>query len=223
MVVRPRNLASGQGQRAQVGAINDRADQLLLDHDVATRWDDTVAKQTIQDVFTENDNLLVTVLNSKKQQRVRDISEKKSSMNEHTSSNETKRKGFLVISLPAWVRRKDRPLHELPHFRRIEIRNLWSGQNARTPRVVGAGDKDEIAERGHGGELGNQLGQRCEPVAVLARLEAIVQERLRFEAATENKRQGQCRVGISFKDSPECCECLECSSPQCPTISLLCQ
>lgn len=65
--MRPRDLAGRQGQRAQVGAINDRADQLLLDHDVATGWDDTVTEQTVQDVFTENDNLLVTVLDSKKQ------------------------------------------------------------------------------------------------------------------------------------------------------------
>lgn len=113
-----------------------------------------------------------------------------------------------MFSLPAWIRCKDRPLHQLAHFRRIKVRDLGPGQDARAPGVVGARHKDEVAEGGHGGELGNQLGEGREPVAVLRRLEAIVQERLGLEAAAENKRQGQGRVGVALKDGPECCECL---------------
>lgn len=76
--MRPRDLASGQGQGAQVSAVDDGADQLLLDHDVATWRDDTVAEQAIQDVFAVDDNLLVTVLDSKEKKQSTKLKKKKS-------------------------------------------------------------------------------------------------------------------------------------------------
>lgn len=60
----PRDLSRCEGQRAEVSTINDGSDELLLDNNIATRRNDTVAQKSIKNVLTENNDLLVTILDS---------------------------------------------------------------------------------------------------------------------------------------------------------------
>lgn len=47
-----------------MGTINDSSDKLFLNNNVATWWNDTVAQQSVKNILSENNNLLVTVLDS---------------------------------------------------------------------------------------------------------------------------------------------------------------
>jgi len=69
MVIGPRDLPCRQWQWTEMSAIENGPDYLLLDHNITTRRHNTVAKQSVQNVLTEDYNLLVTVLDSNDIQR----------------------------------------------------------------------------------------------------------------------------------------------------------
>lgn len=64
MVMSPRYLSRCEGQRAEVSTINDGSDELLLNNNIATGRHDTVTQKPIKNVLTENNDLLITVLDS---------------------------------------------------------------------------------------------------------------------------------------------------------------